>query len=230
MVAEKTEEAPLDTQGTEAADTAYQSAQDPADAPVAEASTEAPADAPPSEPTAEPPAEPVAPETPADLGTIERLQKQVSDFQEQQAQSHLVNEANEYKAWLVQNGQDEQTSTQIAEQHYSTRMQAWGNFKAQTDLKTAYEGRLDSALRIAEETGVSAREADMQRAASTEKRISDLETENKRLKLEGVPAQKLDSAIASPTAVSSNASNLDRYNEGARDEAATAAAAQVVNG
>jgi hypothetical protein len=236
MVTEKTDEE-LDAQGTEAADAAYQSAEVPAaEVPAAEAPAAEPTEAPIEAPTEQPPADPPAQPT-WDAGRIAALERQNSELQEGQAQQHLADEARQYHAKLIQDGQNEQDAAQIAQTHYTGRMQAWGNFKATTDLKTAYEARLNDVVTIARETGASPESLlsygtrdEMVRAATLEKRVSDVEAENKRLRLEGVPAQKMDSAIASPTAISSFASDAERYNAGARDEAATAAGRQAANG
>jgi len=155
-----------------------------------------------------PPAEPAQaplPPSAADRQRLADLEKQVHAYEENQAQQYLADEARSYQQQLLQNGQyDEQSANQIAAQHYQSRMDAWANFKARGEIEQSQNARIDTALRLAETHGVSARElmrlgstAEMERQAISDGRIAKLEAQLDSQRKGTVPPQGWDSGQGS---------------------------------
>ena len=67
----------------------------------------------------------------------------------------------------------------------------------------------------------------MESAALNQKKISDLEAKVKSLQQSKVPSQDMSGSTPTPGASNSDLTDLDRYNNGARDERANKAGARA---
>lgn len=172
---------------------------------------------------------PEATATTPDATRIVELERQNDAYQEQIAQAELAREAAQYQQTLIDQGQDDSTASNIATQHYQTRMQAWESYKTNQTLRSTYEGQFNDTIDVAEKYGIPAkslshlgtREAKIIEAQRL-KETREMKKQISQLQQAQVPSQTLDSGLSEGSGTTDE-HLVDQYNAGNVTPATTAA-------
>jgi len=190
--------------------------------------------------TAEPaPApEPVAvPQARSDDGMAQRyaaMQQQLAQFEAEKAKAQHAQEIAQYREQLEESGVPSETAYTMAQQQMAARDREVQVTRQAQEYGKYIEGKHNAAMHYGEKYGVSPKsllqhdtpEA-MESAALNQKKISDLEAKVKSLQQSKVPSQDMSGSTPTPGASNSDLTDLDRYNNGARDERANKAGARA---
>ena len=218
-------------------------------APVAEPQTEPATEAPteaPAEPTSETTAtETSAPKVEENIGTypssvepennvqqtLEKTQKRLAQVEQQNQQSQLLYEAENYKQQLAQQGYSNEQIQHAADTYYQSRVQqvqTEQNYQRDIQFK---EGQFKASLQFGKKFNVDPEvllkyqnPQEMEQAAKHMSEVRALKEENARLKKGQVPSQSYDNNTAPANASSSEERLLDLYNQGVRNPETDAAA------
>jgi len=218
-------------------------------APVAEPQTEPATEAPteaPAEPTSETTAtETSAPKVEENIGTypssvepennvqqtLEKTQKRLAQVEQQNQQSQLLYEAENYKQQLAQQGYSNEQIQHAADTYYQSRIQqvqTEQNYQRDIQFK---EGQFKASLQFGKKFNVDPEvllkyqnPQEMEQAARHMSEVRALKEENARLKKGQVPSQSYDNNTAPANASSSEERLLDLYNQGVRNPETDAAA------
>ena len=218
-------------------------------APVAEPQTEPATEAPteaPAEPTSETTAtETSAPKVEENIGTypssvepennvqqtLEKTQKRLAQVEQQNQQSQLLYEAENYKQQLAQQGYSNEQIQHAADTYYQSRVQqvqTEQNYQRGIQFK---EGQFKASLQFGKKFNVDPEvllkyqnPQEMEQAAKHMSEVRALKEENARLKKGQVPSQSYDNNTAPANASSSEERLLDLYNQGVRNPETDAAA------
>ena len=218
-------------------------------APVAEPQTEPATEAPteaPAEPTSETTAtETSAPKVEENIGTypssvepennvqqtLEKTQKRLAQVEQQNQQSQLLYEAENYKQQLAQQGYSNEQIQHAADTYYQSRVQqvqTEQNYQRGIQFK---EGQFKASLQFGKKFNVDPEvllkyqnPQEMEQAAKHMSEVRALKEENARLKKGQVPSQSYDNNTAPANASSSEERLLDLYNQGVRNPETNAAA------
>ena len=218
-------------------------------APVAEPQTEPATEAPteaPAEPTSETTAtETSAPKVEENIGTypssvepennvqqtLEKTQKRLAQVEQQNQQSQLLYEAENYKQQLAQQGYSNEQIQHAADTYYQSRIQqvqTEQNYQRDIQFK---EGQFKASLQFGKKYNVDPEvllkyqnPQEMEQAAKHMSEVRSLKEENARLKKGQVPSQSYDNNTAPANASSSEERLLDLYNSGVRNPDTEAAA------
>ena len=218
-------------------------------APVAEPQTEPATEAPteaPAEPTSETTAtETSAPKVEENIGTypssvepennvqqtLEKTQKRLAQVEQQNQQSQLLYEAENYKQQLAQQGYSNEQIQHAADTYYQSRIQqvqTEQNYQRDIQFK---EGQFKASLQFGKKFNVDPEvllkyqnPQEMEQAARHMSEVRALKEENARLKKGQVPSQSYDNNTAPANASSSEERLLDLYNSGVRNPDTEAAA------
>ena len=218
-------------------------------APVAEPQTEPATEAPteaPAEPTSETTAtETSAPKVEGNIGTypssvepennvqqtLEKTQKRLAQVEQQNQQSQLLYEAENYKQQLAQQGYSNEQIQHAADTYYQSRVQqvqTEQNYQKGIQFK---EGQFKASLQFGKKFNVDPEvllkyqnPQEMEQAARHMSEVRALKEENARLKKGQVPSQSYDNNTAPANASSSEERLLDLYNQGVRNPETDAAA------
>jgi len=223
-------------------------------APVAEPQTEPATEAPteaPAEPTSEVTAsettttETSAPKAEETVGTypssvepennvqqtLEKTQKRLAQVEQQNQQSQLLYEAENYKQQLAQQGYSNEQIQHAADTYYQSRVQqvqTEQNYQRGIQFK---EGQFKASLQFGKKFNVDPEvllkyqnPQEMEQAAKHMSEVRALKEENARLKKGQVPSQSYDNNTAPANASSSEERLLDLYNQGVRNPETDAAA------
>ena len=218
-------------------------------APVAEPQTEPATEAPteaPAEPTSETTAtETSAPKVEENIGTypssvepennvqqtLEKTQKRLAQVEQQNQQSQLLYEAENYKQQLAQQGYSNEQIQHAADTYYQSRVQqvqTEQNYQRGIQFK---EGQFKASLQFGKKFNVDPEvllkyqnPQEMEQAARHMSEVRALKEENARLKKGQVPSQSYDNNTAPANASSSEERLLDLYNQGVRNPETDAAA------
>ena len=218
-------------------------------APVAEPQTEPATEAPteaPAEPTSETTAtETSAPKVEENIGTypssvepennvqqtLEKTQQRLAQVEQQNQQSQLLYEAENYKQQLAQQGYSNEQIQHAADTYYQSRVQqvqTEQNYQRGIQFK---EGQFKASLQFGKKFNVDPEvllkyqnPQEMEQAAKHMSEVRALKEENARLKKGQVPSQSYDNNTAPANASSSEERLLDLYNQGVRNPETDAAA------
>jgi len=223
-------------------------------APVAEPQTEPATEAPteaPAEPTSEVTAsettttETSAPKAEETVGTypssvepennvqqtLEQTQQRLAQVEQQNQQSQLLYEAENYKQQLAQQGYSNEQIQHAADTYYQSRVQqvqTEQNYQRGIQFK---EGQFKASLQFGKKFNVDPEvllkyqnPQEMEQAAKHMSEVRALKEENARLKKGQVPSQSYDNNTAPANASSSEERLLDLYNSGVRNPDTEAAA------
>jgi len=223
-------------------------------APVAEPQTEPATEAPteaPAEPTSEVTAsettttETSAPKAEETVGTypssvepennvqqtLEQTQQRLAQVEQQNQQSQLLYEAENYKQQLAQQGYSNEQIQHAADTYYQSRVQqvqTEQNYQRGIQFK---EGQFKASLQFGKKFNVDPEvllkyqnPQEMEQAARHMSEVRALKEENARLKKGQVPSQSYDNNTAPANASSSEERLLDLYNQGVRNPETDAAA------
>jgi len=223
-------------------------------APVAEPQTEPATEAPteaPAEPTSEVTAsettttETSAPKAEETVGTypssvepennvqqtLEQTQQRLAQVEQQNQQSQLLYEAENYKQQLAQQGYSNEQIQHAADTYYQSRVQqvqTEQNYQRGIQFK---EGQFKASLQFGKKFNVDPEvllkyqnPQEMEQAAKHMSEVRALKEENARLKKGQVPSQSYDNNTAPANASSSEERLLDLYNQGVRNPETDAAA------
>ena len=163
--------------------------------------------------------------------TLEKTQKRLAQVEQQNQQSQLLYEAENYKQQLAQQGYSNEQIQHAADTYYQSRIQqvqTEQNYQRDIQFK---EGQFKASLQFGKKFNVDPEvllkyqnPQEMEQAARHMSEVRALKEENARLKKGQVPSQSYDNNTASANASSSEERLLDLYNQGVRNPETDAAA------
>ena len=163
--------------------------------------------------------------------TLEKTQQRLAQVEQQNQQSQLLYEAENYKQQLAQQGYNNEQIQHAADTYYQSRVQqvqTEQNYQRGIQFK---EGQFKASLQFGKKFNVDPEvllkyqnPQEMEQAARHMSEVRALKEENARLKKGQVPSQSYDNNTAPANASSSEERLLDLYNQGVRNPETDAAA------
>ena len=163
--------------------------------------------------------------------TLQQTQQRLAQVEQQNQQSQLLYEAENYKQQLAQQGYSNDQIQHAADTYYQSRVQqvqTEQNYQRGIQFK---EGQFKASLQFGKKFNVDPEvllkyqnPQEMEQAAKHMSEVRALKDENARLKKGQVPSQSYDNNTAPANASSSEERLLDLYNQGVRNPETDAAA------
>ena len=162
------------------------------------------------------------------------MQQQLAQYESERARAQHAQEMTQYRTQLEESGVPSETAYTMAQNQMAARDREVQVTRQAQEYGKYIEGKHNAAMHYGEKYGISPKtllqydtpEA-MESAALNQKKISDLEAKVKSLQQSKVPSQDMSGSTPTPGASNSDLTDLDRYNNGARDERANKAAARA---